>query len=239
MPTEVEKIETQMQQFDAGDIVDLYEMDLQHLDGSVLRFTKGIDQNGNAIVYDGFTFPPLPIIMEGFEASANAQFPRPTMSIANINGAVTAVNLAHDNLLGVEVRRIRTFSQFLDNGSDPDTGAKFSDQVFQVERKTGQNKLMVEYELSTPIDAAGAKLPGRSINKNGCSLAYRVWNADDGVFEQGTCPYAGTEMFKVNDEATTSEIEDVCGKRLGSCRLRFGENAILPIQAMPGVDGVR
>lgn len=238
MPLDVEKIETQAQHFDAGAIVDLYEMDLQHLDGSVLRFTSGVDADGNAIVWDGFTYLPLPIVVSGFEASANAQFPRPSMSIANVNGAVTAVNLAFDNLLGVRVRRIRTFSQFLDGGTDPDTTAKYPDQVYQIERKTGQNKLMVEYQLSSPIDASGATIPGRTINRNGCPLSYRIWNATDGVFEQGKCPYAGTLLFKVNDEPTTSESEDVCGKRLNSCELRFGP-VVLPIQAMPGVAGVR
>jgi len=233
-----EKIETQVQKFDAGEIVDLFEMDLTALDGSILRFTSGVDETGIAIVWNTHTYLPLPIEITGFEVNSNAAFPRPSMQIANVNNTITAVLLEFDNLIGVPVRRIRTFSHFLDNGAAPDPTAKYLDEIYVIERKTGHTKFMVGFELASSIDAAGAVLPGRTIQKNGCHLIYRVWDSVNQVFVQGTCPYAGDDKFKSNDEATASELEDACGKRVSSCDLRF-PNIVLPIQAFPGVGAVR
>lgn len=239
MPVGNEKIESHHQAFDVGEIIELYELDLLHLDGTILRFTDGVESDGNAILFGGNMYLPLPVEAQGFELSANAQFPRPTLRVANVNNSITSLLLAYNNLLGIKLTRIRTYSKFLDSGADPDVGATLVAQKWQIERKIGQNRMFVEFELSSAIDAANARLPGRTIHKNGCPLIYRVFDTNNGVFIQGTCPYAGSNFFKVNDESTSQESEDLCGKRIDSCKLRFGATAELPYAAYPGTGAVR
>jgi lambda family phage minor tail protein L len=48
------------------------------------------------------------------------------------------------------------------------------------------------------------------------------------------CTYDGSRYFTQNDVITTDRTQDVCGKRLVSCKLRFGQqNVILPFGGFP------
>ena len=75
-----------------------------------------------------------------------------------------------------------------------------------------------------------------------CSFIYRRWNADTGAWDvdmYDPCPYAAAAMFDRKGKAVTDPAEDVCGKRIRDCKLRFGENGRLPTRAFPGVGRVR
>lgn len=237
------KITEQVQQFDAGVMITLYEIDLTRLDGStILRFTPGADGAGSAIVFDGNTYIPLPISVQGFDKSVNSAFPRPRVTVSNILGAVSAAIVNFNDLLGVPMKRIRTFSQFLDGASEADPDAKFPDDIFIFDRKVAHNNEAVEWELASTLDQQGLKLPRRVIQRNGCTLIYRRFDPVTGDFiytGRVNCPYEGTNSFTIEDAATTDKSEDVCAKRLGSCQLRFGMNEPLPILAFPGVGRIR
>ena len=49
------------------------------------------------------------------------------------------------------------------------------------------------------------------------------------------CGYTGTDYWTANDEEVSSASSDVCGKRLTSCKLRFGSTAELPYGSFPGI----
>jgi lambda family phage minor tail protein L len=82
----------------------------------------------------------------------------------------------------------------------------------------------VEFELTSSMDLAGVNIPRRQIIQNLCPWRYRG----------GECGYTGTDYFKSDDSATTEESEDICGKRLASCKVRFGANSELPFGGFPG-----
>jgi hypothetical protein len=111
----------------------------------------------------------------------------------------------------------------------PDPTAKFQDEVFYVDRKVHEDKLFTQFELSSVLDLAGVMLPGRQIIQNVCPWRYR--GAD--------CGYAGGPVAKLDDTATANPAEDNCGKRLASCKLRFGANAELPYGGFPAAGLVR
>jgi lambda family phage minor tail protein L len=106
-----------------------------------------------------------------------------------------------------------------------DPNAYFPDDVFWVERKTAENKQFVEFELSPIWDVSGIMLPRRQYIQNVCSWRYR----------SAECSYAGGPVATKNDQATSDPVLDVCGKRLASCKLRFGDTAQLPFGGFPGV----
>lgn len=235
------KITQEAQMADAGVLVTLYEISLERLDGTILRFTTGSDGAGNSIMFNGNTYVPLPIEIDGFEQSSNTAFPRPRMRVSNILNAVASVMANFNDLLGAEVTRIRTFSQFLDGFPEADPAAKFPDDIFIIDRKVLQNKEVVEWELASILDQEGTLIPGRVVHKNGCPLIYRRFDASfPGNFDttRATCPYGGSAAFDANDNATTQD-KDVCAKRLTSCKIRFPFPEILPLESFPGVGRTR
>lgn len=106
---------------------------------------------------------------------------------------------------------------------DADPTAEFADDVFYIDRKSVENRDVVEFELSASFDVAGVQLPKRQVIQNVCPWRYK-----------GTeCGYAGTSYFDANDGPVSSSSRDVCGKRLSSCQARFGENGELPFGGFP------
>jgi lambda family phage minor tail protein L len=66
-------------------------------------------------------------------------------------------------------------------------------------------------------------LPRRIITQNYCQWKYR----------SSECGYTGGAVAKVDDTPTSNLNEDVCGKRVSSCQLRF-VNQSLPFGGFPG-----
>lgn len=108
-----------------------------------------------------------------------------------------------------------------------DPGAELPLDVYFIDRKSAENKVMVEFELAAAFDLMGVQLPRRLIVQNYCPWAYRVNDDSSG------CSYTGTAYYDINDQPVGSAGQDVCGKRLTSCKLRHGENNPLPFGGMP------
>ena len=86
-----------------------------------LRYHPGTNGLISTIVFDGKSYPAVPVEADGFSASSKGTLPRPTIKIANTNNAISALLLSSDpsdgekvNILNARVRRIRTFAKFLD-----------------------------------------------------------------------------------------------------------------------------
>jgi len=58
-------------------------------------------------------------------------------------------------------------------------------------------------------------------------------------YRSSECGYTGTAYFNANDQSVTTLEQDVCGKRLSSCKLRFGEFAELPYGGFPASGLIR
>ena len=215
-------------------IIELFELHLDNtLHGStdVYRFHAGAnaDVDGN-VVFNGNTYTRIPVKADGFEFTNTGTLPRPTLTISNLDGTMTTLLLlvnattAGNDLGGAEVRRIRTLKKFLDGESTADPNAKFPDERWYVDRKANESRDSVTFELASKFDLAGQKLPKRQIVANVCQWVYR----------SSECSYTGDDYFDVNGNTVPSLSQDVCGKRVASCKLRFGENAELPFGSFPG-----
>lgn len=112
---------------------------------------------------------------------------------------------------------------------DEDTTAEFVDDVYYVDRVANENKNVVEFELSSSIDLAGVKSPRRQVIQNICTWEYRG----------GECGYSGSSYFDIFNNPVSSLSLDKCGKKLSSCKARFGEYAQLPFGAFPAADMVK
>ena len=222
-------------------IIELFELRLDnnlHGSSDILRWHSGINEavTGN-IVWNGETYQRVPVMAEGFEYKNTGTLPRPTLTVDNSSSLITALLLVvnattvGNDLAGAEVRRIRTLKKFLDaanfsgGNSDADPYAAFPEERWFIDRKAAENRNIVSFELASKFDVAGQKLPKRQCIANICQWEYR----------SSECSYTGSNFFDVNDNAAASLAQDRCGKRLSSCKLRFGENDPLPFGSFPSV----
>ena len=234
-----------------GALIELFQLELnlpQHNVAETYYFHAGTSMNNNGdLIWAGQSYMALPIEVEGFEYSGQGSLPRPRLRISNIMGTITTIILTlPEGLEGAKLTRIRTLGRFLDavNFSDgayvvsnywevgyesgtsatADPTAEFPREIYFVDRKSAENRDVVEFELASAFDMAGIRAPKRQCITR-CQWVYRSVE----------CSYAGTNYFNVSDVAVGNASQDVCGKRVDSCKARFGQNAELPFGGYPGI----
>jgi lambda family phage minor tail protein L len=228
-------IQSDIQKPAPGAIVELYVLDATSAGDDIYRFHSGLNELGANVVWQGVSYVAAPVKMEGFELRGSGTAPRPKLSVANIAGVLGAAVRASDDLVGAKVTRKRTFARYLDAvnfaAGNPiaDPNVHFNDDVYYIDRKSSENRVMIEWELVSALDLVGTKLPRRQIIANICSSRYR----------SAECSYTGGAVADITDVATGSLALDQCGKKLNSCKLRFGANAVLPYGAFPAAGLVR
>jgi phage-related protein len=211
--------------------------------------------NNGEVVWKGNPYLRFPVEADGFEYTGQGALPRPKIRISNILGSITAILLSMPNgLEAAKVTRIRTLGRYLDAVNFPsgilltedsfallleddgsillepvnpneDTSAEFPREIYYIDRKSAENREIVEFELASVFDLAGVRAPKRQCIANICQWVYR----------SSECGYTGTNYFDANNNAVGSASLDVCGKRLSSCQVRFGTNAELPYGSYPGI----
>jgi lambda family phage minor tail protein L len=178
-------------------LVDLYEIDFSNFQSNFeeLRELYGINLgaepvyrfcsmiNGtNPIIWQGHSYQPLPIRIEGFEKKSDGTLPRPKMRIANPEGLFSRILYSNGDFINCQVTRKRTFVRFLDEENfnnksnpfgDPDPAAEFDDDVFFINRKTSEDKQFIEFELVSVLELEDAFVPARIILSDYCNWTYR------------------------------------------------------------------
>lgn len=205
-------------------LIELFELQLItaiHGANTVYRFHAGINAKGTGdLVWAGNTYLALPIEADGFSYSGNGQLPRPTIKVANIMGTITALLLSLPvGLEGAKVTRVRTHARYLDAVNfpgnvnplgTPDPTAEYPREVYFVDRRKGETRELVEFELAAAFDLAGVRAPKRQVIASICP-----W-----VYKSAECSYSGGLA--------------TCAKTLADCRAHFGSNAQLPFGGFPG-----
>ena len=232
----VATIAEELQKLDPSAIVTLFEIDATTVGGTLYRFHSGLNEVLGNIVWQGNTYTAFPIVASGFEWNGKGQLPRPKLQVSNVAGTITALVVAYDDLAGVKVTRIRTLAKYLDAvnftggiNASADPTAEFPRDVFYIDRKSAETRDMVEFELASAMDLAGVMLPCRQVIQNYCPWVYRG----------AECGYTGTAYFDTNDASVPTLAQDVCGKRLSSCKARFGTYAALPYGGFPAAGLIR
>ena len=220
-------------------IIELFELRLDNaLHGStnITRWHNGCNAElTGGIIWDGNTYGSVPIKAEGFEQSASGSLPRPTLTIANTDGIMSALLIdvnavtPHNDLTGAEVRRIRTLKRYLDGETTADSNAQWPVEIWYIDRKATENRDVVSFELASKFDLAGHFIPKRQLIANVCQWGYR----------SSECSYTGSNYWDADNNPTGSIATDRCGKSVKSCKLRFGENGELPFGSFPSVGKVR
>lgn len=160
-------------------------------DERILRFHNSINflEQGQSIYFRGKRFHPTPFKMDGFEATMQGTIPKPRMGIAVHEVGVKPLSIFKsklrelDDLVGAKLTRYKTFAKFIDfenfkegevpQGFTPGVNAEFPREVYYIERKSNENRYVMEFELSSRLDVEGVRLPRRIILSSRCPWTYR------------------------------------------------------------------
>jgi lambda family phage minor tail protein L len=217
-----------------GAWVELFEIDARAItgggSGDILRF-HGYTRMGQ-IFWQGNAYDPWPITTQGFKVDPD-QPPVPTLSAGNINGRMTALCLAFQDLVGARLTRRRTLGKYLDAINFPegnptaDPEQEIPPELWFIERRSAEDSTQVTWELASPMDFGGRQLPARQIIANVCSWLIK------GGYRGPYCGYTGPAVAQADDTPTDDPVLDACSGRLRGCRLRFGETSELPYGSFP------
>lgn len=165
--------------------------------------TKGI--NGS-VYWQGIEYLPFPIQSSGFESKGDGSLPRPKLMVSNQDFFVSNLIRRYNNLVGAKVIRKRTFVKFLDNQNfsdnknpygSADASAGLEDQVFYILRRSTENRAVVEFELSSPLEIEDVTFPKRSVIARYCGFHYRG----------NGCKYMGAPVADENDTRLGKAID--------------------------------
>ena len=171
-----------LQSINPSAIIELFTLQLSntlHGATTVYRFHAGSNLNANGkIIWAGNEYLRFPITASGF-AFQRGQLPRPKIAISNGTGLISAILLSvnetttGNDLTGATVTRIRTLAKFIDaanfaDGNNPtaDNTAEFPQEIYSIDRKSTENREVVEFELAAPTDLAGVRIPGRQCTRS-------------------------------------------------------------------------
>ena len=176
-------IVSNLQNTNPSAIIELFTLQLDsslHGATTIYRFHAGSSLKDNGeIVWAGNTYQRFPIKAEGF-AFRQGQLPRPTLTVSNALGTITAILLsvntttAGNDLTGATVTRIRTLARFLDAVNfpgdinpygTPDNTAEFPQEIYKIDRKSAENREVVQFELASVFDLAGIRAPNRQCTR--------------------------------------------------------------------------
>ena len=174
---------SEVQKINPSAIIELFVLQLDtalHGANTIYRFHAGSNLNANGeIVFAGNSYLRFPIEATGF-AYQRGQLPRPKVTISNATGLISSILVsvnqvtAGNDLTGATFTRIRTMARFLDAVNfpgntnplgTPDPTAEFKRQIFIVDRKSVENREIVEFELAASTDMAGVRAPKRQCTR--------------------------------------------------------------------------
>jgi lambda family phage minor tail protein L len=169
-----------LQEINPGAVIELFTLQLDatlHGSTTIYRFHNGANLNANGeVVWAGNTYLRFPIQCEGFEFTGTGTLPRPSISVSNIFGTLTAImqdvnqTTVGNDLNGAKLTRIRTLARFLDavnfEGNTnpygtPDPTAEFPQEIYFLDRKVSENRDVVQWEAISALDLVNVKLPKR------------------------------------------------------------------------------
>ena len=176
-------IVSNLQNTNPSAIIELFTLALDnslHGATTVYRFHAGSSLKDNGeIVWAGNSYQRFPVKAEGF-AFQKGMLPRPTLTVSNALGTITAIlaavnaTTAGNDLTGATVTRIRTLAKFLDAVNfpsnvnpygTPDPTAEFPQEIYKIDRKSTENRDVVQFELASVFALAGIRAPNRQCTR--------------------------------------------------------------------------
>lgn len=155
---------------------------------TVFRFHAGANLNNfGQIIFNGNSYQRVAVKIEGFEDTSTGTIPRPTLTFSNLGGitkdstvmtmsdflsVVNTVTFGND-LLNAKVTRLLPLASALDNanfvGDNPfgtPSTDRLQDRVYYIDRKSIENRKIVQFELVSVLDMQNKRIPARIVTRD-------------------------------------------------------------------------
>tara|TARA_A100001391_G_scaffold170956_1_gene132090 strand:+ start:1593 stop:2573 length:981 start_codon:yes stop_codon:yes gene_type:complete len=202
----------ELQSLTSKSIIELYSITLNstlHGSTDVTRFHSGVGMNSNAsIIWQGNTYTKFPVIAEGFEYTGRGTLPRPTLTVSNTLGTITALMASvnattpFNDLQGAKLIRHRTMAQFLD-------AANFTQQKTSVTTTTADPAFAetVTYTVKV-VNIGGVNV--FVLNDSGQNLPITLKRGSTYIFDQSDSSNSG-HPFAIKSDAGGAQSTTVSG----------------------------
>lgn len=122
------------------------------------------------------SFTPMPMLIDGLDLSSDGAPARPSLTVANV-GTLFRSQLGtfkNSDLIGQRVIRRQTFKKYLyQESQDASPPIEFRTQEYIIDRISQEGSVSVTFEMATPFDLEGIKLPRRVVVGKYCSWQYQ------------------------------------------------------------------
>jgi lambda family phage minor tail protein L len=237
-----------LQALEPGSEVLLFELDGSDYGADVLRFhghaipytpaeliAAGVDADqlpAKPIWWRGEEYGAWPMQIDGIQANGDGAAVRPSLSVGNVNGRITALCLAFDDLLQFKLTMRHTLARYIDAQNFPDGNAEAdptqeSIEVWYVDQKTNEDGETVSWELASPGDVGG-----ESIGRQMTTLCH--WCLT-GKYRGPNCGYTGPYFDKDGNPTANPELDECNGLLTTGCEPRWGAGNELPFGGFPAV----
>lgn len=214
------KFQLELAKLEQTALIDLFEVDMRGLTGKngergeLFRFYAGTNELTQPIIWQGNSYTPFGIKAEGFEMSGQGASNRPTLTVVNFDGFITALSNNFEQCLGAVVRRRQVYAQFLDaaNFSGGNRNADPQQErvsYYIIEQLTTLTQDVATFTLALPTETDNAVINKRTILTT-CSWVYR----------SKECGYTGKPVADEKDQPTTDPKKDKCSRCFRGCKLR-------------------
>ncbi|MGH8447867.1 phage minor tail protein L [Pseudomonas sp.] len=237
-----------IQTLEPGSEVLLFELDGSDYGADILRFhghaiphtpaeliaagTHADQLPAKSIYWQGNEYGSWPMQIDGIEANGDGTAVRPSLAVGNVNGRITALCLAFDDLLEFKLTMRHTLGCFLDaenfeGGNAEADPTQESIEVWYVDQKTNEDGETVSWALASPGDVGG-EIIGRQMT----TLCH--W-ALTGGYRGPNCGWTG-RYFDKDGNPTDDPEKDECNALLTTgCECRFGKGNPLSHGGFPAV----
>jgi lambda family phage minor tail protein L len=231
-----------------GSEVLLFELDGSDYGADILRFhghsipytsaelmAAGADADqlpAKSITWQGEEYGAWPMQIDGIEANGDGTAIRPTLSVGNVNGRITALCLAFEDLLEFKLTMRHTLGRYLDavnfEGGNIDADpTQESIEVWYLDQKTNEDGENVSWELASPGDVGG-----ESIGRQMTTLCH--W-ALTGGYRGPNCGYTGGYVDIDGNPTDNPEMDGCNGLLTTGCKAHWGADNELPFGGFPAV----
>ena len=178
-------------------ILELYELYFD-INQPAFKFHSGTNNLTRNIIWNGEEYFATSVEVEGFEANMMNRLPRPRVTVANTDYAISNILRDYSDFRNSKFVRVKVFLKYLDAVNfeentnpfgQPDPLAFLSKERYLVSQKLFENKALVQFELITPFDLQSLEVATRSIYGRYCYWQYRG----------AGCGYQGDLICKDND----------------------------------------
>lgn len=203
-------IDVVQEQDPGSELVTLYELILK--DNTILYFHPGYDSDDpdgyiyfrdRTSPYTVRTYTPLPLEISGVEYSADGSQNRPTLTVANVTATFDdEIGLySNEDLIGCPITKRTTLKKYLyGQPSDSSPPIEFPIQKYIIDRISGENNVVLTFELASPFDLSGISIPNRSILGKYCSWQYQ----GDELYSRGGCIWNKDSLIELGTSSSTT-----------------------------------